>query len=95
LDSPNVRQLTTGAQVDRGVAESPDGERIAFGANRAGAYNVWRVGAEGSGPVQLTFGNGDLKPAFSPDGRWVIFQLVLVWLPTVWKSRLTAARQRN
>jgi len=65
--------------VDRGVAESPDGERIAFGANRAGAYNVWRVGAEGSGPVQLTFGNGDLKPAFSPDGRWVIFQLVLVW----------------
>jgi Tol biopolymer transport system component/DNA-binding winged helix-turn-helix (wHTH) protein len=85
-DGSNVRQLTTGAQVDRGVAVSRDGKQIAFGANRAGAYNVWRVGADGSAPVQLTFGNGDLKPAFSPDGRWVIFQRGAgLVAPTVWK----------
>ena len=96
VDGSNVRQLTSGAQVDRGLAVSPDGLRIVFGSNRGGAYNVWSVDRDGSGPVQLTFGNGDVKPHISPDGAWVVFQRgVGVVSPNVWKVSMTGGEPKQ
>jgi Tol biopolymer transport system component/predicted Ser/Thr protein kinase len=34
---------------------------------------IWRAGADGSNPVQLTQGAPDFWPVCSPDGKWVYF----------------------
>jgi Tol biopolymer transport system component len=35
--------------------------------------NIWRVNADGSGPIRLTDGKSDLWPVCSPDREWVYF----------------------
>jgi serine/threonine protein kinase/Tol biopolymer transport system component len=43
--------------------------------NHAGnrAINVWRVGVDGSNPVQLSHGTRELYPVCSSDAKWVYF----------------------
>ena len=55
---------------------SPDGERIAFGWNKAGAYNVYSIPPDGSGPpVQLTDGlHWSFPLTWSPEGETLVFQ---------------------
>jgi serine/threonine protein kinase/Tol biopolymer transport system component len=36
--------------------------------------NLWRVGADGSNPTQLTFGDTDVSGNCSPDGQWVYYE---------------------
>ena len=59
-------------------AYSPDGETIAFHADKDGARNIWVMDADGNNPRQLTTtsSSGDINnflPSWSPDGR-IIFQ---------------------
>ncbi|MDE3136529.1 MAG: protein kinase [Acidobacteriota bacterium] len=51
------------------------GRSIVFGWFNHGGRGVaiWRVGADGSNPTQLTPGAPDLWPVCSPDGKWVYF----------------------
>jgi len=50
---------------------SPDGRRIAFSKCLAGECNIFTVGADGSGLVQLTAVGNAFSPAWSPDGIWI------------------------
>lgn len=53
---------------------SPDGARIAFSSNRTGHYEIWTVGADGTGLRQVTAGPGEKTwPAWSPDGSRILF----------------------
>ena len=61
---------------------SPDGTRIAFAGygdickfNSNLAGEIWLMGADGSGKINLTSDQGttDLQPAFSPDGQQIAF----------------------
>jgi len=61
---------------------SPDGTRIAFAGygdickfNSDLAGEIWLMGADGSGKVNLTSDQGttDVQPAFSPDGQSIAF----------------------
>src|SRR6266540_3433657 len=49
---------------------SPDSAQLAFQSYRAGNFDLWLIGSDGSGLRQLTHGPFDYRePRFSPDGR--------------------------
>ncbi len=74
-----ARQLTQGDYDALGPAWSPDGARIAFGA-QVGARedgftsDIFVIGRDGGEPQRLTASNGPMSlPAFSHDGREIAF----------------------
>ena len=70
----NIQHLVSNNAFDGKPIVSPDGRYIVFMSNRAGRVNLWRTDIDGSRPVQLTDGGYDLVSAFSPDGKWVIYE---------------------
>jgi serine/threonine protein kinase len=52
---------------------TPDGKTIVYVSHRSGIPNLWRVGLDGTNPVQITTGGEDYRPSISPDGKWVVF----------------------
>jgi TolB protein len=74
VDGRGFRRLVGNADLSSGGSWSPDGRRVAFARN----YDVWVVGADGSGVRQLSRrGRPGLvafyDPAWSPDGRRIAF----------------------
>jgi Tol biopolymer transport system component len=55
------------------LALSADGTALAFVAERDGASEVYVRALSQSQPVRVASGSGELKPFFSPDGRWLAF----------------------
>ena len=54
---------------------SPDNRYVVFHSNRTGVFQIWRIDRDGSSPKQLTFETTESTwPAFSPDGKWILFQ---------------------
>jgi Periplasmic component of the Tol biopolymer transport system len=68
-------RLTDGDWMDDGPDYSPDGRFIYFNSTRSGNMKLWRIAADGSAPVQLTFEDDtrDWFPHPSPDGQWIVF----------------------
>lgn len=52
-DGTNPVQLTSTAGVDEGPAFSPDATQIAFTSGRDGNYEIYRMGADGSGQTRV------------------------------------------
>lgn len=73
-DGSNARQMTTGAQASAGLTVSPDGSQIVFSSDRSGRQNLWRVNSNGFDLTQLTAGESESFPQFSPDGKSLIYQ---------------------
>jgi len=75
-----IRELTS-ERRDSQPAYSADGRMIAFSGNRdpllglpSSATHIYLMRADGSGVVQLTFGDfNDSNPSFSPDGSRLAF----------------------
>lgn len=54
---------------------SPDGTTIAFKSAAAGTYDIWIVSTDGGPPRAITSMPGrEMRPSFSPDGRWIAFE---------------------
>jgi serine/threonine-protein kinase len=69
-DATGLRQVTGGdSTVDRVPRWSPDGNWIAFFANRSGPLQLWKIRPDGSELTQLTETAGNCcVPVWSPDG---------------------------
>src|SRR5262252_10148594 len=76
-DGTGRRQLThVGAKQAAGAPDwSRDGTKIVYESNQTGNYRIWVMNADGSGQRRLTNDPGfmDLEPAWSPDGRNIVF----------------------
>ena len=91
LDGSNVVQLTSTAanELAYNPAWSPDGQQIAYalltdcssGGDNAD-LDIWKMGADGSNPTQLTSGgtcsggtlSNEDQPDWSPDGTKIVFR---------------------
>lgn len=88
LATRKVTDLTPGMARQMGLMEtgggwdlSPNGGEIAFAANATDPpyatlnYDVFVVGASGGQVVNLTADNpaDDVRPRYSPDGRWLLY----------------------
>jgi Tol biopolymer transport system component len=78
VDGTNLRRLTTAPELDDQPAWSPDGMKIAFRSRRSGDWDIWVMGANGTGQQNLMLDllpatSTDLTPAWSPDGSRIAF----------------------
>jgi TolB protein len=72
-EGANVRQLTFGGHQTQ-PRWSPKGDLIAYTA-RAGTFDIWVIGSDGSNARRLTAGPGDNQGAgWAPNGRHLMFQ---------------------
>jgi Tol biopolymer transport system component len=65
-----VHQVVARGASDFAAHVSPDGERIAFGAEGPAAESLWVAGIDGSEPAQI--GEG-IRPRWSPGGSRLLF----------------------
>ena len=76
-DGGNEQRLTENRNNDWDPVWSPDGQRIAFMADRKGdfvSFDIYVMDADGGNPQKLTNNRGwDSSPSWSPDSRRIAF----------------------
>lgn len=74
LAHQQTRKLTDGSAKNMMPAISPDGNLVAFVSNRKGNNDIWLIGADGSGLIQVTSGaEDDREPRWAADGQSLVF----------------------
>ena len=74
IDGTGLTRVTSGLPEDLQPVLDPSGTLVVFSRNTVGGRQLFRVGAGGGTPVQLTTGPGDnMNPAFSPVGDRIAF----------------------
>ena len=72
-----------------GILKNADGKRLAF-VGRDGNFDIFTVGADGSGTTRITQDEGDNEdPSWSPDGSKIVFKGGLKYGGPPWYSTAT------
>jgi TolB protein len=73
---------------------SPDGERIAYCAERDGQYDIYTIPVNGGAETQLTDEPGlDDGAEYSPDGKHVWFNSTRTGLMQIWRMDVDSSQQ--
>lgn len=68
---------------------SPDGQRLAYCAERGGQYDIYSISVNGGAETQLTDLPGlDDGPEYSPDGRYLWFNSTRTGLMQIWRMEV-------
>ena len=68
---------------------SPDGERLAYCAERGGQYDIYTISVKGGKETQLTDLPGlDDGPEYAPDGRSIWFNSTRTGLMQIWRMQV-------
>jgi len=71
---------------------SPDGQRLAYCAERNGQYDIYTISVNGGAETQLTDLPGlDDGPEYSPDGRYIWFNSTRTGLMQIWRMEADGA----
>lgn len=73
LSSGERRVVAGYSGLNTSAAVSPDGAKVAMVLSKTGSPNIWICNADGSGLKQLTHGDEDSSPCWSPDGGTICF----------------------
>ena len=73
LSSGQRRVVAGYSGLNTSAAVSPDGTKIAMVLSKSGSPNVWVCNADGTNLKQLTHGDEDSSPTWSPTGDWICF----------------------
>lgn len=68
-----AKQLTADGHEHFDPAVSPDGKSIIWSSSAAGHRNIWQMDLDGSNPKQITHGNNEWHPEYTPDGKWLVY----------------------
>ncbi|RKQ33852.1 S9 family peptidase [Oceanobacillus halophilus] len=72
------KQWTYGHHKTSNLAFSPNGKKAVFQSDRTGVSQLWLLHTDGGEAKQITtFKNGAFNPAWSKDGRYIIFSATL------------------
>lgn len=76
---------------------SPDGKWLTYTARRNGAYDIYKIPSDGSGPeVQLTdFPTLDDGSEYSPDGKWIYFNSCRTGTMELWRMHPDGSNQQQ
>lgn len=75
---------------------SPDGERLAYCAERNGQYDIYTISVNGDPETQLTNTLGlDDGPEYSPDGRYIWFNSTRSGLMQIWRMKVDGSDQTH
>lgn len=67
---------------------SPDGQTLAYCAERNGEFDVYTIPVGGGAETRLTRAKGlDDGPEYSPDGRWIYFNSDRTGLMQIWRMQ--------
>ena len=75
---------------------SPDGQTLAYCAERGGEYDVYTIPVTGGEERRLTTANGlDDGPDYSPDGEWIYFNSERTGVMQIWRMRADGRDQQQ
>jgi Tol biopolymer transport system component len=83
------------AGAEDGASAPAAAWQIIFSSNRSGPWRIWSARPDGSALHQLTRAAADehdVDPAFSPDGKWILFTSTRGGTTGVWKMSRDGAK---
>jgi Tol biopolymer transport system component len=77
VDGSGIEQLTNNSGFNDAASLSPDGKQVAFVSTRgSGSTNIWILDIKSRKLRNITNTTGpagNFRPAWSPDGKWIVF----------------------